>query len=70
MHKNIMKTMSLNVKVIDILFYALDATKFNKVLVCKSIKEVSIILQTTHGGTSQVKKSKIELLLCDYEFFR
>lgn len=54
--------MSLNAKTINILFFTLNATKFNCVPICKSAKKVWIILQTTHERTSQVKELKIELL--------
>lgn len=63
------KMISLNVKIINILFCALDSTKFNRVSTCESVKKVWTILQTTHKGISQVKESNIELLFREYELF-
>lgn len=64
------KMMSLNLKAIKILFYALNARKFNHVSAYNLAKEVWTILQTAHEGTSQVKESKIELLFQEYELFK
>lgn len=47
------------------MFCTLDGTKFNRVSVCESAKEVWTILQTTHKGTNKVKKSKT-----GYELFK
>lgn len=63
------KMMSLKTKAINIMFCTLDVIEFNRVLASELAKEVWIILQTTYEGTSQVKKSKIELLFRDYELF-
>lgn len=63
------KMMSLKTKAINIMFCTLDVIEFNRVLACELAKEVWIILQTTYEGTSQVKKSKIELLFRHYELF-
>ncbi|XP_070052607.1 uncharacterized protein [Nicotiana tomentosiformis] len=37
---------------------------------CQSAKEIWEALQTAHGGTTQVKQSKIDMLTTEYELFR
>ena len=36
---------------------------------CKSAKQISDLLEVTHEGTSEVKRSKINLLMSKYERF-
>ncbi|XP_075083716.1 uncharacterized protein LOC142167495 [Nicotiana tabacum] len=37
---------------------------------CQSTKEIWEALQTAHEGTTQVKQSKIDMLITEYELFR
>lgn len=59
----------LNDKAIDILFCALSSSEFNRVSSCETAKEVWDILQVTHEGTSQVKKTRINMLLHELDNF-
>ncbi|XP_031259570.1 uncharacterized protein LOC116117695 [Pistacia vera] len=63
------KKLSINDKVLNIMFCSPDSTEFGRVSACKTTKDTWEILQTTHEGTSQVKESNIEILFCDYELF-
>ena len=44
--------------------------KFNRISSCTSTKEIWNILEITHERTSQVKESKINLLVHKYEMFK
>ena len=60
----------LNTKVMNILYYALDANEFNHILTCMSAKKIWDRLEVTHEGTNQVKESKINMLVHKYELFK
>ena len=62
----------------NVLYYALDANKFNHILdtnefnhilIYNSAKEVWNRLEITHEGINQVKESKINILVHRYELF-
>ena len=59
----------LNAKAINILYCALDINEFNKISICNSTKEIQDRLEVTPEGTSQVKESKISILIHKYELF-
>ena len=67
---NDMKMKELNVKAMNVLYYALDSTEFNQIFTCSTTKEIQDKLEVTHEGTSQVKSSKINLLVHNYELFK
>lgn len=50
------KIFSLNAKAIDILFYALDKSKFNQVSTCEIIFDIWHIFEVIYEGTNRVKK--------------
>ena len=52
------------------LFCALDKNEFNRVSLCKTTFDIWHTFEITHKGTSRVKDSKINLLICDFELFR
>ena len=56
------KKIQINFKAINTLHCALNPTKFNRILTCKTAKEIWDKLRVTHEGTTQVKKSKITFL--------
>ncbi|WP_374695630.1 hypothetical protein ACEW7V_01290 [Areca yellow leaf disease phytoplasma] len=58
-----MKLAELNAKAMNLLYYALDPNEFNRIFTCNSTKEIWDKLEITHEGTSQVKTSKINLLV-------
>ena len=47
----------------------MDRNKYNRIYQCKSAKEIWRLLEITHEGTNQVKESKINLLVHNYELF-
>ena len=61
------KKVQLNAKVVYILHCAIDRNEFNRVWQCKSAKEIWRLLETTHEETDQVKESRINILVHDYE---
>ena len=64
------KKVQVNFKAINTLHCALNPTEFNRISMCKIAKEIWDKLKVTHEGTSQVKESKIALLLNQYEMFK
>ena len=64
------KIAQLNAKVMNILYYTLDANKFNHIFTYNSAKEIWDILEVIHEGTNQVKESKINMLVHNYELFK
>ena len=65
-----MKKGELNAKAMNLLYCALDPNEFNQISICNSAKEIWDRLEVTHKGTNQVKESKINLLMHDYELFK
>ena len=63
------KKVQLNAKVVYILHCAIDINEFNRVWQCKLAKEIWRLLEITHEGTKQVKESRINILVHDYELF-
>ena len=52
------------------LYCALDVNEFNRISGCETAKEIWNKLEVTHEGTSQVKESKINILVHKYELFK
>ena len=52
------KSPQLNVKAMNVLYYALVANEFNRISVCTSAKEIWDTLEVTHEKTNQVIKNK------------
>ncbi|XP_057986532.1 uncharacterized protein LOC131171098 [Hevea brasiliensis] len=63
------KKVSSNAKALNILHCALDATEYNRISGCASAKEVWDKLEVTYEGTNQVKESKANRLVREYELF-
>lgn len=61
--------MEKNTKAKKILICGLGPDEYNRIFVCSNAKQIWYALQTTHEGTNQVKRSRIELLMRNYEFF-
>ena len=51
------------------LFCALDTNEFNWVSTYEMTFDIWHTLEITHEGTSRVKDSKINILMCDFELF-
>ena len=64
------RMIQLNAKATNILYYALDVNEFNRISTYNSTKEIWNRLEVTHEGTSQVKESKISILVHKYELFK
>ena len=64
------KKVQVNFKAINTVRCTLNPTKFNRILTCKTAKEIWDKLKVTYEGTSQVKESKIALLSNQYEMFK
>ncbi|XP_033516763.1 uncharacterized protein [Nicotiana tomentosiformis] len=44
--------------------------EYNRVSTCKSAKEIWEALKTVHEGTTQVKRSKIDMLITEYDLLK
>nr|CAN70892.1 hypothetical protein VITISV_039825 [Vitis vinifera] len=63
------RNFQLNAKVVFTLQCVMDRNEYNRIYQCKSAKEIWRLLEITHEGTNQVKESKINLLVHNYELF-
>uniref|UniRef100_A0A2N9G8D6 DUF4219 domain-containing protein n=1 Tax=Fagus sylvatica TaxID=28930 RepID=A0A2N9G8D6_FAGSY len=63
------KLIELNCKAMSSLYCALDPTEYNRVSGCDSAKEIWDKLEVTYEGTNQVKESKMNMLVHEYELF-
>ena len=59
----------LNAQAVKILHCGLGPHEHNRIMGCKSAKQIWDLLQVTHEGTNEVKRSKIDLLMSKYERF-
>ena len=51
------------------MYYGLGPDEHTRISKCESVKDIWDALQVAHEGTSQVKQSRIELLMRKYELF-
>uniref|UniRef100_A0A2N9H8V7 CCHC-type domain-containing protein n=1 Tax=Fagus sylvatica TaxID=28930 RepID=A0A2N9H8V7_FAGSY len=63
------KLIELNCKAMSTLYCALDPIEYNRVSGCDSAKEIWDKLEVTYEGTNQVKESKMNMLVHEYELF-
>ncbi|XP_021727221.1 uncharacterized protein LOC110694357 [Chenopodium quinoa] len=61
--------LELNATAKKFLIWGLGSNEHTRVKGCKSAKEIWDLLEVTHEGTSDVKRSKIDILLSQYERF-
>ncbi|XP_056692137.1 uncharacterized protein [Spinacia oleracea] len=61
--------LELNAMAVKILHCGLGPNEHNRVMGCKNAKQIWDLLQVTHEGTNEVKRSKIDLLMHQYELF-
>ena len=59
-----------NLKAKNIITSALGIDEYFRVSNCKSAKDMWDTLQVTHEGTTDVKRSRINTLIREYELFR
>ena len=62
--------LSKNCKAMHILYCGLDANEYNRICACESAKEIWDKLVVTYEGTSQVRETKINMLVHQYELFK
>lgn len=65
-----MRNIKSNSKAMNILYCALDSAEYNRISICETAKEIWDKLIATHEGNSQVKESKIDILVHNYELFK
>ncbi|XP_016191848.1 protein CROWDED NUCLEI 4-like [Arachis ipaensis] len=63
------KKVELNAKAINLMHYAINFEEFRKVSRCKMAKEIWDKLRLTHEGTKQVRETRIDMLMKEYEIF-
>jgi hypothetical protein len=61
--------MQTNAKAMNSLICAIDPNEFNKISSCTTAKEIWDKLEIIHEGTSEVKESRINMLVHEYELF-
>ncbi|KAK2993997.1 hypothetical protein RJ640_005869 [Escallonia rubra] len=54
----------------NIISYGLDINEYNRVSACETVQEMWRLLEVTHEGTNQVKETKINMLVQQYEPFK
>ena len=65
-----MKMVSDNSKALYSIYCALSTEEYNRVMNFQTAHEVWKALEVTHEGTSQVKETKIGILVGEYEYFK
>ena len=61
--------MEMNALAIKLLHCGLGPNEHNRIMGCKTAKQIWDLLEVTHEGTSEVICSKIDLLMSKYERF-
>ncbi|KAK2980523.1 hypothetical protein RJ640_027082 [Escallonia rubra] len=61
---------SMDDKAKNIISSGLDMNEYNRVSACETAKEMWRLLEVTHEGTKQVKETKINMLVQQYEAFK
>ena len=58
-----------NAKAKKLLYFGLGPDEYTRISECESVKDIWDALQVAHEGMSQVKQSRTELLMRNYELF-
>ncbi|KAK2969918.1 hypothetical protein RJ640_000531 [Escallonia rubra] len=61
---------SMDDKAKNIINCGLDINEYNRVSACETTREIWRLLEVTHEGTNQVKDTKINMLVQQYEAFK
>jgi hypothetical protein len=61
---------SMDAKDMNTLYCALSRSEFNLISSFKNARNIWHALEVTHEGTNQVKESKIDMLIHQYELFK
>ena len=64
------RLLSIDAKTMNTLYCALNRSEFNRISSCKNARDIWHALEVTHEGTNQVKESKIDMLVHQYELFK
>jgi len=64
------KLFSMDVKTINNLYYIMSRSEFKIISSCKNASDIWYALKITHEGTNQVKESKIDMFVHQYELFK
>ena len=62
--------MQLNAKAISVLYCALDPSELNRISACKSSKDIWMKLQVAYEETNEVRETKMNMFLHEYELFK
>ena len=60
----------MGVKIINTLYCVLSKSEFNIIKSYKNAKDIWHALEVTHKWTNEAKKSKIDMLIHQYELFK
>ncbi|XP_016168788.1 uncharacterized protein LOC107611366 [Arachis ipaensis] len=63
------KKVESNAKAMNMVYCAISFEEYKKISRCKSTKEIWQKLQVTHEGTNQIRETRIDMLMKDYELF-
>ncbi|XP_072084353.1 uncharacterized protein [Arachis hypogaea] len=63
------KKVELNAKAINLMHCAINFEEYRKVSRCKTAKEIWDMLRLTHECTNQVRETRIDMLMKEYEMF-
>jgi len=63
------RMMEKNAKAKKLLYFGVSPDEYTRISEYESAKEIWDVVQVAHKGTSQVKQSRIELLMRKYELF-
>ena len=64
------RLVQMNAKAKHTLYCALHPSEFNRISSCDTAKQIWDKLEVTYEGTNQVKESRINMLVHDYEMFK
>ena len=59
-----------NARAINLLYCALSTDEYNRISACETAQEIWDKLEIAYEGNSQVKQSKIDILVHSYELFK
>jgi hypothetical protein len=64
------KLLFIDVKAMNTLYFALSRSEVNRIISCKNAKDIWNVVEVTYERTNQVKESKIDILVHQYELFK
>ena len=64
-----LKKIDRNAKAMNMMHCAISFEEYRKISKCKTTKEMWDKLKLTHEGTKQVRQTKVDMLIHEYELF-